>query len=66
MVEVICSYCGKTTKKRPRDIKLSVNLFCNKECYYLFRKEHHLFKHSNKSKELTKILQLAKLKGEKK
>jgi hypothetical protein len=64
MVETTCSYCGKTIKKRPREIKLSNNLFCNRECYYSFRQEHGLFKHSDKSKELKKILHFAKLKGE--
>ena len=62
MVETTCSYCGKTIKKRPREIKMRTNLFCNRECYYLFRKEHHLFQHTEKSKELKKILHLAKLK----
>jgi len=64
MVEVNCSYCGKLVNRRPNVIKRMNNLFCSRNCYYKFRKEHNVCKHLQKSKALQKILHLAKLKEE--
>ncbi|AOV07831.1 hypothetical protein BI350_09990 [Sporosarcina ureilytica] len=37
--EVACSYCGKMILRKNCDIKKFVNLFCNRECNTLFKRE---------------------------
>ena len=42
-MQVKCDCCGKTTQKRPGEIKLWTHHFCNRDCYEKWRSENHIF-----------------------
>ena len=36
---MICSFCGKTIRKSPAEVKKNKHSFCNRECFFKYQKE---------------------------
>jgi len=47
-MKAICDYCGKIIRKAPADEKKYKHLFCDRKCYFAYKKEIWVYPRSQK------------------